>query len=164
MKRLIVGALLCAAAVAVPSAQMPTYGVTVTVAKNVDAAKFKTYSWTKGGPSADKAVDAQIMAAVDRELSRLGLSKAASGKGDVLVTYYSLRRTDVNLKADPDASGKRPEYAVGSLLVAMLDPGTRRRLVQLRTDKPVDLDPAKTEAIINGAVAELFTKYPTRPK
>jgi len=77
MKRLIVGALLCAAAVMVPSAQMPTYGVTVTVAKNVDAAKFKTYSWTKGGPSADKAVDAQIMAAVDRELDACPLGAAA---------------------------------------------------------------------------------------
>jgi hypothetical protein len=163
MKRLIVGAFLCAMAVAA-AAQMPTYGVTVTVAKNVDPAKFKTYSWTKGGPSADKAVDAQIMAAVDRELGKVGLGKAASGKGDVLVTYYSLRRTDVNLKADPNASGIRPEYAVGSLLVAMLDPETRRRLVQLRTDKPIDLDPAKTESIINGAVAELFTKYPTRQK
>jgi hypothetical protein len=163
MKRLIVGAFLCTAVAAV-SAQMPKYGVTVTVAKNADPAKYKTYTWTKGGPSADKAVDAQIMAAVDRELGGLGMSKASSGKGDVLVTYYSLRRTDVDLKAKPDASGAQPQYAVGSLLVAMLDPGTRGRLVQLRTDKPVDLEPAKSESVINGAVAELFAKYPTRQK
>jgi hypothetical protein len=163
MKRLIVGAFLCAAVAAV-SAQMPKYGVTVTVAKNADPAKYKTYTWTKGGPSADKAVDAQIIAAVDRELGGLGMSKAPSGKGDVLVTYYSLRRTDVDLKAKPDASGAQPQYAVGSLLVAMLDPGTRGRLVQLRTDKPVDLEPAKSQSVINGAVAELFAKYPTRQK
>src|SRR3982750_738831 len=74
MKRLIVGALVCVA-VAAGSAQMPKYGVTVKVAKNGDPAKYKPYTWTKGGPSADKTIDAQIVAAVDRELSGLGMSK-----------------------------------------------------------------------------------------
>jgi len=50
------------------------------------------------------------------------------------------------------------------LLVAMRDPATRARLVQLRTDKPVDLEPGKSESIINAAVAEMFAKYPTRQK
>jgi hypothetical protein len=163
MKRFIVGVLLCAAAATVSAGQMPKYGATVTVAKNVEPAKFKSYSWTKGGPSPVKTVDAQIMAAVDRELGGLGLTKAAPGKGDVLVTYYSMRRTDVDLKAKPEA-GALPQYPVGTLLVAMLDPGTRRRLVQLRTDKPIDLDPAQAEAVINSAVTDLFAKYPTRQK
>jgi hypothetical protein len=162
MKRLIVGALLCATVAAAPAAQMPKYGATVTVSKNVDAAKFKTYAWTKGGPSAVKTIDAQIVAAVDRELKALGMSKAAE-KSDVLVTYYSLKRTDVDLKAD-SANGKLPEYPVGTLLVAMLDPATRKRLVQLRADKPIDTEPAQLEAAINSAVAEMFAKYPTRQK
>ena len=51
MKLLTVGALFCAAMATAAAAQMPTYGVTVTVSKGVDAAKFKTYSWTTGGPS-----------------------------------------------------------------------------------------------------------------
>jgi len=102
--------------------------------------------------------------AIPKELGGLGMSKAASGKGDVLVTYYSLRRTDVDLKAKPDASGAQPQYPVGSLLVAMLNPATRGRLVELRTDKPVDLEPGKSESIINAAVAEMFAKYPTRQK
>ena len=163
MRMLMAGAVLGAMVVAAPSAQMPTYGVTATVAKNVDATKFKTYAWTKGGPSADKTVDAQIVAAVDRELAGVGLTKA-SGKSDVLVTYFSLRRTDVDLKAKPDAAGNLPQYSVGSLLVTLMDPATRRRLVSLRTDKPVELDPAKAESIINGAVTEMFAKYPTRQK
>jgi Domain of unknown function (DUF4136) len=164
MTRAIVGAILCASLASVSAAQTPTYGVRVTVSKNVDPAKFKTYSWTKGGPSPVKSVDAQIVAAVDKELKGLGLTMSASGPGDVLVTYYTLRRTDVDLKGKQDAAGTLPQYPVGSLLVAMLDPGTRRRLVQLRTDKPIDLDPAKAESTINAAVAELFAKYPTRQK
>ncbi len=163
MKRLIVGALLCATVAAAPAAQTPKYGVTVTVSKDVDPAKFKTYAWTKGGPSAVKTVDAQIVAAIDRELKALGMSKA-SGKSDVLVTYFSLRRTDVDLKAKPVA-GSLPEYPVGTLLVVVLDPATRsKRLVQLRADKPIDTEPAQLEAAINSAVAEMFAKYPTRQK
>lgn len=164
MKVLMAGAVMCVIAAAVLSAQLPTYGVTVTVAKGVDPAKFKTYSWVKGGPSPDKTVDAQIVAAVDKELPGVGLTKAASGKPDVLVTYYSLRRTDVNLEAKPDSAGKLPQYPVGTLLVALMDPGTRKRVVQLRTDKPLELEPAKLEAGINAAVTEMFAKYPTRQK
>ncbi len=164
MKRLIVVAVMCVMASAALRAQMPVYGVTVTVAKGVDPGKFKTYSWTKGGPSADKAVDNQIVAAIDKELARVGMTKAASGKPDVLVTYFSLRRTDVDLKAKPDSAGALPQYSVGTLLIALLDPGTRERMVQLRTDKPIDVEGAKLEAVIGGAVTEMFAKYPTGQK
>ena len=166
MKRLIAGLVFVAVGaitMAAPAAQMPSYGATVTVAKKVDPAKFKTYSWTKGGPSAIKTVDAQIVAAVDKELGAVGMSKA-SGKPDVLVTYFSIRRTDTDLKAKPDSAGALPQYPVGTLLVAMLDPGTRKRLVQLRTDKPIDVEPAKLEAVINAAVAEMFAKYKSTVK
>jgi hypothetical protein len=163
--RVLIAGVMSVIGAAVLCAQLPTYGVTVTVAKGVDPAKFKTYSWIKGGPSPDKTVDAQIVAAVDKELPGVGLTKAAaSGKPDVLVTYYSLRRTDVNLDAKPDSAGKLPQYPVGTLLVAFMDPGTRKRVVQLRTDKPLDVEPAKLEAGINAAVTEMFAKYPTRQK
>jgi hypothetical protein len=162
--RVLIAGVMSVIGAAVLCAQLPTYGVTVTVAKGVDPAKFKTYSWIKGGPSPDKTVDAQIVAAVDKELPGVGLTKAASGKPDVLVTYYSLRRTDVNLEAKPDSAGKLPQYPVGTLMVALMDPGTRKRVVQLRTDKPLELEPAKLEAGINAAVTEMFAKYPTRQK
>ena len=44
----------------------------------------------------------------------------------------------------------------------MLDPKSKKQLLQMRLDKPIDTDPAQAEAIINTAVAELFEKYPTR--
>ena len=161
MKRLLVcaaiGGVMCVAA----GAQMPKYGVTVNAEKNVDFAAFKTYSWTKGQPSAAKEIDAQIMAAVDRELSALGMTKAASPPGDVLAAYYSMTRTDVDLKAKAN-DGTRPQYSVGSLMVALLDPGSRRRLLRLRVDKPIDSDLANLGPAIDGAVAELFQHYPTR--
>jgi hypothetical protein len=162
MNRIILSSIVAGALAVSAAAQQPKYGVTVNAEKNVDFAAIKTYSWTKGQPSAIKTVDAQIVAAVDRELAALGLTKAASGPGDVLLAYYSLTRTDVDLKAKPDAQGARPEYKVGTLMVALLDPGTRNRLLRLRTDKPIDTEPAKLETAINAAVSELFASYPTR--
>jgi Domain of unknown function (DUF4136) len=152
-------ALLSGAAVVV-SAQK--YGVTVNAEKNVDFTKFKTYSWTTGLPSPDKTVDGHIVAAVDKELGSLGLTKA-SGNPDVLVTYYSTRRVDVDVNAKPDASGKRPERAVGTLIVGLVEPANRKQVLRLRTDKPVDLE-TNAGAAIDAAVTELFAKYPTRTK
>src|SRR5580765_7848810 len=147
MKRVIAGFVVCAALAAAPAAaQMPKYGVTVEADKNLDYTVFKTYSWTEGHPSSDKGIDARVIAAVDRELSALGMTKATSGPGDVLATYYSLSRTDVDTKAKADSKGVRPEQSVGTLVVALLDPADRRRLLRLRVDKPIDTEPAKLGA------------------
>jgi uncharacterized protein DUF4136 len=164
VKLFVLGFACCVVGVTGAGAQtpMPKYDVTVTAEKNVDFAKFKTYSWTKGQPSHSKTIDAQVVAAVDRELATLGMTKATAGPGDVLVTYYSLSRTDVNLKAKQDSKGMLPQYSVGTLVVGLLEPESRKRLLRLRIDKPIDTEPEKLKAAIDEAVAALFAKYPTR--
>jgi len=161
MKPWLIGVLIC---LAVSAAAAQKYGVTVTADKNVDFAKFKSYTWKKGQPAPLKSVDEQIVSAVERELQGLGMTKAATGTGDVLVTYASLQRSDVNLKAKKDANGILPQYPVGTLVVDLLDPATQRQLLRLRLDKPLNADPSKLESAINSAVAELFANYPTRQK
>lgn len=165
-KSLIVSGILIAALAAPLAGQITQkYGVTVTPEKNVDYSKWVTYSWTRGQPSSVKAIDAQIVSAVDKELAGLGMSPAKSGSGDVLVSYGSLARTDVDVKAKPNEKGLKPEYPVGTLVVVFLDPSSRRRLLQMRTDKPIDsTEPAQITAAINSAVAEMFQSYPTRKK
>jgi Domain of unknown function (DUF4136) len=163
-KHIILGCLLAGAAIATAAAQMPKYGVTVTAEKDVDFATFRTYSWTSGLRSQSKVIDGQITAAVDYQLSMLGMTKTTPGPGDVLVTYSSLTRTDVDLNAKTDAQGRLPPYSVGTLVVVFLEPGSRRRLLRLRIDKPIETEPAMLEAAINSAVAEMFAKYPTRGK
>jgi len=148
----------------VARAQEMKYGVKVVVAKAADLAKAKTYSWTVSQPSPDKTVDAQIVAAVDRELSALGFTKAASGTGDVQATYASTRRTDVNLKGKANASGARPAYEVGTLVVDLRDPATREPLFRVRIDTPVTTEADKAEAQIDAAVKAMFEKYPGRSK
>jgi Domain of unknown function (DUF4136) len=162
MKQLVIGIVLTAIVITPAAAQMPKYGVTVNAEKNVDFAKFSTYSWTTGQPSAVKEIDTHVKDAVDRELAALGMRRAATGPGDVLVAYYSLSRTDVDLKGKPDSKGALPQYAVGTLMVALLDPSSRHRLLRLRVDTPIDSEPTKLAATIDDAVAALFAKYPTR--
>ena len=49
-------------------------------------------------------------------------------------------------------------------MVALLNPASRRRLLQLRVDQPISTDPTKLEPAINAAVAEMFALYPTRDR
>ena len=153
--------------VAVPlSAQMPKYGVTVKADEKTDFSKFKTYTWEHGWQAYDKGVHQAILAAVDRELAAAGLTKRESGPSDLLVTYASLRRIDVDLNAKPTAGeGTRPQVDVGTLVVLLLDPGTRKEFFRARLDQPIELDDAaKVKAVVDTAVKEMFAKYPTKRK
>lgn len=139
--------------------QKPNYGVTLKVAKAAALAKVKTYTWTPGLGSYYKDVEAQIMAAVDRELGARGLTKLTSGPSDVTVQYASLRSTEVDLKGK-QKEGLYPEYPVGTLVVELRDAKSREPVFQVRMDTRIDLTPAKLEAQINDAVAAMFAKYP----
>lgn len=164
MKPTVATCVVLLAVAAVLTAQKPKYGVTVTAEKNVEFAKFKSYSWTRGQPSPNKNIDAQIVAAVERELSGLPMTKATTGSGDVLVAYYALSRTDIDPRAKADAQGNDPEYQVGTLSVALLDPGSRQSLLRLRVDKPINAEPAILRMEIDLAVKEMFASYPTRKR
>src|SRR3954465_2362150 len=122
--------VVAALAAAVPlAAQTPKYGVTVKVDDKTDFAALKTYKWEHGWQTYDKRVHQGILAAVDRELAAAGLTKKASGPADLLVTYASLRRIAGDLNAKPAAGdGTHPQYDVGTLVVLLLEPGSRKEL------------------------------------
>jgi hypothetical protein len=164
MTRLMIGlVLLATTAAAAPPRQMPKYGVTVTPEKNVNYTQLRTYAWRRAQPSQDKAVDSQIVAAIDRELAALGMTKGTE-RVDTLVGYGSLTRTDVNLKGKEDAKGLLPQYWVGTLVVVFTDPATERRLLRMRVDLPIDIKPDELHRAIDKAVALMFAKYPTRER
>jgi hypothetical protein len=126
---------LCAVVAASAAAQAAD--VRVTADKKADFSRFKTYSWTQSQPAQARATDQAIVAAIDHELSGLGLTKATGG--DVVVTYSLL----------PD------EIAVG-----MLDAKSRKRLLQLRTD--TNIAGSGSQADVDRVVSSLFEHYPTR--
>ena len=166
MKRILWLCVISGLLAAPLSAQMTKYGVTVKADEKTDFAKLKTYTWEHGWQAYDKNVHQAIMAAVDRELAGVGLTKKEAGSSDVLVTYASLRRIDVDLNAKPSAGeGTRPQFDVGTLVVLLLEPGTRKELFRARVDQPIEAaDPAKVKAVVDTAVKDMFAKYPTGAK
>jgi Domain of unknown function (DUF4136) len=157
--------LISACVVAVQaSAQTTKYGVTVDVANAPVLVKASTYTFVPGQPVYDKAVDQMIVDAIDRELTARGVKKVRSGPSDLLVTYMSVRRTDVDLNSKPSsADGTLREYAVGTLVVLVTDPVDRqKRLFAARSDKPLDLNPSTYEATVKSVTASIFEKYPRR--
>ena len=165
MKRSIALCLLLGLMAAPIAAQITKYGVTVKADIKTDFTKLKTYVWETGWQSPDKNVHQQIVAAVDRELAGLGFEKKASGPSDALLTYATQRRTDVDLKSKPaQEKGPRQPYDVGTLLVLVLEPGTRKELFRARGDQPIEAEPEKLQAAIDAMVAEMFAKYPTRTR
>jgi len=155
---LLTGALLGAGSL---GAAQTKYGVTVKAVKAPELAKARTYVWTVGRPAFNKDIDAFIVSAVDRQLSSRGFSKLASGRSDVVVTYGSLSRTDVDLET---AKGTPPEISVGTLIINLTDPATRQLLFSVRLDRPIDWNPATYEATVDAAVAVMFEKYPPPSK
>jgi len=139
------------------------YVVTVTKGHDVDFEKLQTYSWSYGKPSHNKEIDSWIVAAIDREMTGVGLRKNTAVLGDAIVTYESISRSDSDEPGIAEETTTQPQRWVGSLAVNVLDSGNRRRsFVRLALAKPIDVDPAQLHAEIDLAVKELFEKYPIR--
>ena len=97
----VVTASITCAVASPASAQSTPYGVKADVANAPALLKATTYAFTPGQPSYDKTVDQTIISAIDREMNARGVKKVTSGPSDVVVTYLSVRRTDVDLKSTP---------------------------------------------------------------
>ena len=136
----------------------PKYRVTVTKTKDTNLRALRTYAWFPTHPSSLPNVDAEIRRAIEHELASLGMSPAE--KPEVLATYASLTRTDVNLKAEAGRNEARPEYTVGTLVVSLLEPSTLRPLLKIRADRIVDT--AWIDVSISSTIEEMFRKYPGR--
>jgi hypothetical protein len=138
------------------------YRVQVTADQQTDFSKIKTYSWLASHIVADEEIHSDIVSAVDRQLQAVGLTQAPSGLSDVVVTYSSYSRTDVNFNAKEIQKDVRPAYPVGILVITLLEPKALRQVLELRAATPF----ARTEggAVIDQTVQAMFKRYPHRPR
>jgi hypothetical protein len=140
------------------------YGVTVRTIKPAELAKVKTYAWRTNQPSFIKNVNDAIVAAIDRELTARGLTKVASGQNDVLVTYASNSRTDVDTRNNAATTGAGREFDVGVLSIDLTSVANNDLLFRVRVDTPIERDAAALEMTINSSVKAMFEKYPSPAK
>ena len=167
------GLILCVLALAtatVAVAQKAKEPITVTLVqhnKGTDFTKFKTYTWTSGHPAIDPAVDKLIVAAIDAQLAAQGLTRA--DKGDLIVTYHSVERTDVDLKtfdetkAPPTGTERQAAQMarVGTLVVDLKNGATSALVWRAKAEGVTSNIPtANRPAFLNDAAARLFTLYP----
>jgi hypothetical protein len=157
---LLVCAVLVTGVTAV-SADVPKYGVKAKAHKHFDFSSLKTYCWNTTWPSYDKSLDRAIVLAVDRELTARGLTRQAAEPCDVIATYASVQRTDVDLDSKPIPGTKlRQQYDVGTLVVLLKRPQSGIELFRGRVDTPLEAGLSKREAQVNAAIAEMFEEYP----
>jgi uncharacterized protein DUF4136 len=146
----------------VAGAPTSKFHVNVTVDKDTNFAALHTYAWTSGWIFFSQSLDEQIVAAIDRELTSLGLTKQEGQPCDVLVTYGAVLRTNVDVSAKRRGNLVYPEYPIGTLVVLMVEPFSRRELLRARVEVPVDAEMAQLEQQIDRIVRRIFKHYPTR--
>jgi hypothetical protein len=159
----VLSGVLILVTVCTANSQITQYTITTKADPHTDFSKLTTYSWEAGWIASDRETHEHVVAAINRELVSLGLREGVSGKSDVTVSYYSLRRNDMNLDSNASTpKHPRPIFPVGTLIVVIRETGTRRELFRARADAPIDLDSAQLNAIIDEKVAGMFALYPTR--
>jgi hypothetical protein len=146
----------------VAAAPTPTYHVRVTVDKHIDFAALHTYAWTPGWGVFNQDLDTHIVAAIDRELTSLGLTRLAGEPSDLLITYGTVRRTNVDVSAKRKGKPEYPEYPVGTLVVLMRESLGHHEVFRARAELRVDIDTAQLGEQIDAIVARMFAQYPTR--
>jgi hypothetical protein len=155
--------VLCLALLGAAAASPGDDHVKVTVDKNTDFSALHTYAWTRGWASFDPRIDAHIVEVVDRELASLGLVRQDTPPVDMLVSYGTVQRSDVDVSARRGRnSGVYPEYPVGTLVVLLREPHSRRELLRARAEVPVDIGVPQLEERVDAIVARIFAHYPTR--
>jgi len=161
MKTIAAVAMLCVAVSAASSAYTTKYRPSVTTLDSTtDFSKLTTYGWLDSHIVVDEQLHDQIVGAIDREFSALGMTRVPAASAEVVVTYAAYSRTDVNTKAHPIARDVQPTYAVGILVVSVLAPQNMKTLLELRGVTPVERA-SRSAAVVN-TVADMFKLFPRR--
>ena len=162
MKQLLAAWMLSLAVCRV-SAAAPADRVKVIVDKNTNFSALHTYAWTRGFASLDPQLDAYIVAAIDRELTSVGLIRQETEPADVVVSYGTVRRSEVDVSAKRDRDfGVYPEYPTGTFVVLIREAYSRRELLRARAEVSIDVDIAQLEEHIDTSIVRIFAHYPTR--
>jgi hypothetical protein len=139
------------------------------VDKTADFSAFRTYAWSKGHEAFDPAAHKVIVAAVEAQMATLGFKKAEAGKPDLLLTYHTVRGSEVDLKALDKLRREGKDEAgatriLGRLAVVLSRPDSRAMVWSAGTRRRLSDDPSKWNEEVQQAVVALFDTYPGRKK
>jgi Domain of unknown function (DUF4136) len=173
-KRFLISTLFFVLGVAGVSAQ----SVNVTFDKKVDFHGYKTYKWVtiKDALQLDDLTAEQLLATVDLELSKKGLTRSKTDKADLLVAYQIARPGQKQLShfnmsaASGSAAGATAASAgaatttvhTGQLVLDMYDSASQQLVWRGVESKAIDADakPSAKQKHMDKAVEKLLKEYP----
>lgn len=168
---------LVGAAVALLASTTLAQTITYDFDKAADFTRYKTYAWVRGTPLNDELNHKRIVNAVDTQLATKGLGKVeVSANPDLLVAYHASFNKNLQINgfstgwgayrfgANRSGSARVDEILIGTLVVDMVDAGTKTIVWRGSATKEVDVkaNPEKREKNINKAAEKLFKNYPPK--
>lgn len=188
MRRSCVVALLCVAMAAGLAAKMK---VRTQHDKSFDFSAVKTYAWHPDGAGEVKLLESSgddaeqvrvrlepsIRAAVERELSRVGLRQVPQAEADLLVYYYLLLGPKASMQTAGQFVQPIPGWGLppfggattsldlaeqGSLIVDLSSPKLRSAVWRGTAQTEVDREKADGPKRISAGVTEMFKQFPPK--
>jgi len=148
--------------------------IVVNYDKSADFSRYRTYGWGKNTPAKNPNLDQQIVQAIDDQLARKGLAKTESDP-DLLISYHAASHEEIDYTEASYASGMGPAYGsaestsasstpmrvkVGTVIVDMYDPKTKRNVWQGAGSGLLGDDQGKMSGEIHKGAAKMFEKFP----
>jgi hypothetical protein len=170
-RRAILAGGVCAAVLLLTPARASAQSITTDFDKKANFAIYKTYSVSRGQipPGASPLVVQRVEAAIDSEMSALGLLKVPTG-GELSVVYHGATKEDVSLSTmnyGPRWGGGTvnvDRILIGMLMVDVIDAQGKNLLWRATASDTLSDNPQKNEKKIHKAVEKMFEKYPTAGK
>jgi hypothetical protein len=167
--------VLCAAVVIAAARPVPAQTFKLPKAEvdydhGVDFTSFHTFQWKEGQePLPDPARNMSLVTAIERELAKKGLKKAAEGPADLRVRFYAslekhLRGASRQSESPYTVSDLRTSVDIekmseGTLIVELYRGDTQDRVWRGTTTK-VFRSEAMNEELIRSAVSLILRSYP----
>jgi len=173
-----IATMLTTLGLALMSAGASAQNVTWDYDKEADFTRYRTYTWVPGTNLGDEFNHKRVMAAVDAQLAAKGMRRVEANENpDMLVAYHASFDRDLQINASSfdtggwggyrfgsnrTGSARVQEILVGTLIVDLVDAGTRDVVWRGIANKEVDVkaDPEKRDRNMNQAAEKLFRKYP----
>ena len=128
--------------------------------KKANFAALRTYSWAGGARAYNEEAHRLVVAAFEKEMTTLGFKQVTSG-ADVLLSYYNVTSTDVDLKKLDEATragSAAPTKMRARMMIVMRAPATRAELWSAITREYVE--PDQLAATVQRVAERLFATYP----
>lgn len=166
-----------------------SYYQSKTSTSELNFARMSTYKWlNEDVPKFDDPriqadlLHARVTGAVEAQFKTLGFEKIESGKPDFLVAYYAALKDKTDLAAMDEYYGDRSKilytfeeyraagygegtkfaYVKGTLIIDILEPGTRNLMWRGSAQARVNQNPEDNAEIVIRAVKDILEHLPAR--